>query len=313
MPQHLLHAAQVGPALQEVGGEGVAHVVRRERLVEPGRAQGLLEHLADGIGGHAVAAGGHEEERALLLLEQPGAPEQLVGAHGGERQVVQRHDALPRPLAEHLHLATLEIDVVCEQARRLGHARAARVQELQQRQVAQVGGRLLARVADSVPLAVHREQPRHVGWADDVRQVLLLAGAREHARRVAVAHVRHVEPAEEAAQRREPPVDGGARVLRAVELAQVAAQLSMGGRKGVDALPGSPAHVVHEVDAVGTHRMHRGVALYAQGVAETLDEGCGARIACGHAVVGHGHGVRHGSCLLAGLRPAHQRREPFSA
>ena len=184
---------------------------------------------------------------------------------------MQRHDALPRPLAEHLHLAALEVHVGREQARRLGHARAARVQELQQRQVAQVGGRLLARVAGGVALAVHREQPCHVGRADDMRQVLLLAGAREHARRVAIAHPRNVEPAEEAAQRREAPVDGGARVLRAVELAQIAAQLPVGRRQGVDALAGGPARVVHEVDAVGAHRMGRGVALHAQGIAEALD------------------------------------------
>ena len=41
--EELLHAPEVGPTLEELCGEGVAHGVRRERRVEPGLGNEALE------------------------------------------------------------------------------------------------------------------------------------------------------------------------------------------------------------------------------------------------------------------------------
>ena len=278
MPEHLLHAAQVGPAVEQVGGEGVAHVVRGKALVEAGFAQRVLEHLADRVGSHAPAARRHEEELAGAIAQKRRTRLGRVGAHRRDGQIVQGHDALLRPLAEHLRLARLQIHVGGQQARRLGHARAARVEELEDRLVAQVGRTLGAHAARGVALGVHRQKPRHVGRADDMGQALAGAGPRQRPRRILFEDPRHVEPAEEAAQGREPAVDRGARVLGAVELGQVEPQLAMRGPQRLDAGAPRPAQVVHEVGAIGAHRVSGGVALDAQGLAERLDQLGRARV-----------------------------------
>ena len=192
---------------------------------------------------------------------------------------MNRHDALLRPLAEHLHLPASEIHVGRKQTGRLGHAGAACVQEFQQSEVPRIHGRLFALAPGRVALAVHRQQLHHVRRPDDVRQALRLFGPLQNARGVLVGDAGDVEPAEEAAQRRQAAVHRGARVLCAVELAQVTAQLAMRGSEDVDALAARPTREVHKIDAVGAQRVHRGVALHAHGVAKRVDQLDDARIA----------------------------------
>ena len=51
MAEHELHAAQVGAALEQVAGEGVAQHVRRDaRRIDAGRERRLLQELARNAG-----------------------------------------------------------------------------------------------------------------------------------------------------------------------------------------------------------------------------------------------------------------------
>ena len=64
--EHLLHAAQVAAALEQVGGERVAQGVRRDVLVDAGVAGVVADELEDGLAGDALAAVVQEEDVAAL-------------------------------------------------------------------------------------------------------------------------------------------------------------------------------------------------------------------------------------------------------
>ena len=70
MAEHLLNAAQVSPALQKVGRKCMAHVVRAQGGIQARKQEALLEHLAQGVGRHLIAARRHEEMRAFLAAQQ---------------------------------------------------------------------------------------------------------------------------------------------------------------------------------------------------------------------------------------------------
>ena len=272
MPEHLLDAAQIGTPVEQIGGEGVAHVVRGEGGIDPRLRQRALEHPADRVGRIATAPIGDEEEGLLREAQKLRTRVQRVGAQRRDGHVVQRDDPLLRPLSEHLHLALLEIDVCDEQRGGLGDTRPARVEELEQRLVAHIGRRPFA---VGVPLAGRRvdgEDARHIGGADDARELAAEARALQRAHGIGRREAGGHQPAEERAQRGEPPVDRGAAVLGAVELAEVAAQVAMGRGDRIDPAARRPAEVVGHVDPVGARRVLRQAALGPQRRAETLGE-----------------------------------------
>src|ERR1044072_8672771 len=73
VPQHDLHAPQVGAALQEVGGEAVAEDVGREAVEDAGLLAVLRQVDPEGLAGEWAAAGGDEEIAAGAVLEDGGA------------------------------------------------------------------------------------------------------------------------------------------------------------------------------------------------------------------------------------------------
>src|SRR3954454_18899265 len=70
MSQHLLDAAQVAAALEQVGGERVRQRVRRDVLRDPGVARVLAQKLEDRLARDPLAAVVQEEDVAALERAQ---------------------------------------------------------------------------------------------------------------------------------------------------------------------------------------------------------------------------------------------------
>ena len=187
MSEHLLNAAQISAAAQHIGGEGVTQVVRRDSGRKPRSGKRLLEHLAHCIGAHLVTPRRDEEVRAFLILDKHWPRKQQVRAHARERKIVQRHDALLRPLAEHAALPLVEINRGKQQPGSLRYTRAACVQKLKQRLIAHLGGRALVASLGIKPFAVYAEQRGNVLRTKMMRQALWL-GCRPSTR-VRFAHL----------------------------------------------------------------------------------------------------------------------------
>src|SRR5713226_4275822 len=69
MSEHGLHRAQVGAALEQVGGEAVPQRVR-VHAAQPRRARVAAEQLPESLARHAAAAGSDEEIAAAPFAEQ---------------------------------------------------------------------------------------------------------------------------------------------------------------------------------------------------------------------------------------------------
>ncbi len=67
MAQQFLHAADIGPAIQEVGGKAVPQGVGAGPLVQPGDFQVLLQHAAHAAGGQPTAKTVDEQGRSVPL------------------------------------------------------------------------------------------------------------------------------------------------------------------------------------------------------------------------------------------------------
>src|SRR5581483_955548 len=101
MTQELLHGAQVGAALEQVAGEGVAQHVRRDaRRLDPRRDRQRLELLTEALARQMLAPGRRKEPSRYALAIG------FVLAHRGEmgrerfpRRIVERNEPLPPPFA----------------------------------------------------------------------------------------------------------------------------------------------------------------------------------------------------------------------
>ena len=79
--EHLLHAAQIGAAVEQMAGEGMAqHVRRQPRRVEPGFQRQLLEQLAAALPRQVALAAARREQPALGLRAARVGPRDEAGA-----------------------------------------------------------------------------------------------------------------------------------------------------------------------------------------------------------------------------------------
>src|SRR6476646_11043485 len=135
--EHLLDAAQVAAALEQVGGERVPQRVRRDVLGDPGLAGVLADELEHRLAGDALAAVVEEKNVAALEPAQVRAAALEVdpGRLGGA--LSHRHDPLLRALAGAADDALGQVDVGDAQRDELGDAQAGAVEQLEHRPVAQ--------------------------------------------------------------------------------------------------------------------------------------------------------------------------------
>src|SRR4051794_35902003 len=104
-------------------------------LLEAGLLGELAEDEEDARAGERAATRIEEELGTRLALEMRAAVCE-VAAQRLDRRAADRDDALLVPLADAADEAMLEVDRVLVQARRLAHAQAAAVEQLDERAVA---------------------------------------------------------------------------------------------------------------------------------------------------------------------------------
>ena len=127
MAEELLDRPQVGAALQQMGGEGVAEPVWvGEEAPQRGRVQ--------------RAPAGGEEERVLRAARQLGPAALELDAQTIGRLLAERDDALLAALAAYVHELLLEVDVGEPEIDGLLGAEPGRVDKLEERTVAEAEG-----------------------------------------------------------------------------------------------------------------------------------------------------------------------------
>ena len=162
MAEQLLDDAQVGPALEQVGRERVAQRVRRDPAGEPGARR----PRRDGRPGLLPASRRPRSPRnsgppRVPASTCPAASQRRPRAGPGpaaepvEGDVADRHEPLPVALADDADEAAVERQVLAVEPERLADPQTGRVQQLQQRPVAQCR---VARLGGASPPAASRRR-----------------------------------------------------------------------------------------------------------------------------------------------------------
>ena len=110
MAEHLLDAAQVGAAFEQVRGERVPQQVRVDALGLEAGPPGQAAQDQEGAGAGERAALGVEEELRPVALVEVGAPVREVAPQRLDRVPADRDDALLVALAGAADEPLLEVD-----------------------------------------------------------------------------------------------------------------------------------------------------------------------------------------------------------
>ena len=259
MTEHLLHAAQIGAALEQMCRERVSEQVG----VHPfGLEAGLLGKPSqdqEGAGPRERATAGVEEQIGTVAPVQMGPTEREVTSHRLDRGSPERNDSLLVPLADHAHRACIEVDGALRGSDRFGDPQSRPVEELDQRPVAHGSGRHAGRGLD---------QPFGLGWGESAGECARPPGKDELRSGVVRALAEEHEVAEEGAERRRAPSDGRRGKSVCPHLGDPALEL-FGGRLGEQPVAECPEG--GQVAPVGIHRPRR--ALRGEEEQETLGVG----------------------------------------
>ena len=108
--EHLLNAAEVGAALEQMGGEGMPEQVRVDPQRLEARFLGEATENQERAGARQRAAAGVQEELGPRAAVEVGAAHCDVPAERFDRRPAERHDPLLRALAECTHDPVVEVD-----------------------------------------------------------------------------------------------------------------------------------------------------------------------------------------------------------
>jgi hypothetical protein len=137
MTEQLLDDPQVGPALEQMGREGVAKEVRMDALrLEPGLLGEPAQDEECPRAGQRAATGVHEEIGPVAAVEVR-TPEREVPAHGLGRGPAEGDETLLPALPDDPDDPGLEVDAALLEADRLGDTQTRPVQELDEGAVAE--------------------------------------------------------------------------------------------------------------------------------------------------------------------------------
>ena len=282
--EHLLQHAQVGPALEHVGGKAVAQQVG----VQAGQAHlaAVLFHQAHHRAARDLAAAGVEEDSMGVLgaaglgAAQVGAAVHEVVLQAAQGAAHERHHALLAALALHADQAVVEQQARKAQAGELAHAQAAAVEHLEHGVVAQARGREREGLV---------EQAAHLRHREGLWQALGALGQRHAADGVGVCDALAHAKAVEALGCGHVAVGAAGGIAALDEVAQVVGDVAaLQLPKGVQPAGVQKAQVVGEVAAVGVDGGLREAPLDRQVDEEVIEEGA----------------VGSGVCVLAGLELA---------
>lgn len=129
--EELLHAAEVGAVVEEMGREGVAQLVGSEAGVEPGGSEVALEQELDGAAVELFALGGDEED---VVVEGAGVE---IGLERADRGAADRAHALLAAFAEDADGALPEIEVAALEGHQFRETQPGAVEDFQPRDVAE--------------------------------------------------------------------------------------------------------------------------------------------------------------------------------
>ena len=300
--EQFLDHTQVGAALQQVRGEGVAQRVRAD---PPARAAGshvapheaidasrrqpptaevqeqritppLTVRLKADITGTSAAAVSVAARSGVSGCSRSCRDQRLpileVLAHRLRRAGVERHDPLLAALTEHAHHLRAEIDVVHVEPGELAEAEAGRVEQFEDRAVA----------ANQDDVADRRlDQRRHLVLRQVRRHADVALRRRDERARIVVDQTFAAEVAEEGARGGQLARRGCAREPLLVEIAEETAQ-----RETVELSGCELAHVdagrrgrvrekLRQIAVVGAHGVRRRVAVKREMLQERFEM-------CGH-------------------------------
>jgi len=257
MAEEFLDGAQVGAAVEKVGGEGMAQGMGRGLLENPGLDELLFEVALDASRRQASAA---VVEKQGLVLGRPAAGFQ-VGADGLAGLAAHRHDALLAPLAHNPHQAVIEIEVDDVEGGQLPDPQAGGVEEFEHGPVPQ---------GESVRGVAFVQQPEGLVHGQDLGEIVLFAGAGNDIGGIALQSALADQVAEKGPQGRQAPVDAGA-ARSFVQLGEVAAQEDMihspqefDAASGAVGICAQKSEKLLEVEGIGANGVGRDVPLDPQ-------------------------------------------------
>ena len=214
------------------------------------------DDLVEALAGERLAAEVHEQLRHDAAVHERRAAALEVDADGLDRRAADGHHALLRALAARAQDGLLHVEVGHLDPDRLRGPQPAGVHQLEQRAVAQRGGRGALRLG---------EQLRHLAAVQDLRQPAAAAGAADRGGRVGVAQALAPEVAVERAQAGGLAVDRGGRRRRAAvalgQLGEEVADVGGGGDRRLGAAGLEEAPELEQVAAVRLERVARQAAL----------------------------------------------------
>src|SRR5438105_8317903 len=135
--EHLLDAAQVGAALEQMRRERVPQQVWVDTLRLEPRPPRELSEEQERAGPRECAAAGIQEQLRAVALVQERPPVRQVAAQRLGGLARERDDALLAALAEHADEPVVEVDCALLESERLADPQPSAVEELHERAVAE--------------------------------------------------------------------------------------------------------------------------------------------------------------------------------
>ena len=249
--------------VQQVGREGVAQRVRRQRRMDARGARMALDEDPEHLARHRPAARGDEQRRAGLAAQDGAASLGQIALQPVPRLGTEGHEPLLGALARDAQHAFVQAHLHRRQPDQLAHAQAAGVDQLQHRAVAQAerGGHVR-----------RPEQGLDLRFRQRLGHAQRLARGQQLQRRIGGRQVFAQGPAVEALEHAEPPVRG-AGTGAGVSFADVAEQVDLGGlHQRQPAVRRQPAGEAAQVTPIGRQRQRRQSVLEPQGIEETVDQ-----------------------------------------
>ncbi len=260
--QQQLHDAQVGAVIEQVGGEGVAQGVGRQRLVDAGDRGPMAQPVPEGLAGHGAAPLAGKEYVALSAAEdlRPALANEF--GHAGLGFLSQRHQPLLVPLADNAHHPLTEVELVQAQCHQLRHPQAGGVEQFQHGLVALAQGRFLVR---------RREQSLHVVFGQAFGQRTAQPGIVDQRGGILVDQIVADQVTVKPPQTGKRPPRGAGAELAPVPIGQVLLQFDTAG--GVQRHAPLPQPVTQrlQIAPVGGQGIVAEPALHPDHVQEAVD------------------------------------------
>ena len=269
--QQHLQGTQVGPAVEQVGGEAVPQAVRADPAgIDAGSGRVMLDQRPEGLPGRRQPLCIDEQRLRNGGIAQAGQQRRARLAQVALQPVLgflaQRDQPVLAALAGHPQHALAQVDRGRRQANQFAHAQAAGIHQFQHRAIAQPGrGSGIGRFQQRRYLRLRQRLGQQARQVRRLQQGAGIVAAQAQAHRVRVERMQGGQQSGIAARLVAGPAAHG----QVVE--QVAAHGQGQSRRGRSAL--QPTRQPLQVAAVGRERRGRKPLLCPGGIEEALDRG----------------------------------------